>query len=373
MRMPMSHFACHTRWAILVAAGAIFLSACSCSAVSGSNPAGKEEGAASIPARGWRGTAIDLGASMALAAEKGTIFYGFDQIVGPDKAVELTARVLSVRKQSAVKDVTVEFRLGSEKIGTAKTDPDGLAKLKWKPPKIGDYSLKVAIVDVPNKDFADMKEITPAPLVVVVRDKKSRVIVIDLDHTVVDASFFSVLFGTPRAMAGSAGVIKELHKKGDCIVFLTHRPDLLASKSKSWLRKKGFIEAPLLVSSLKDLADSGKFKAERIKALRKDFPNTSIGIGDKFSDAEAYIDNGMTAYLIPDYDRRDDDEDDLRKLAKKVRKLDRRTQVVDTWQEVRDGILSGKKFPPAAYADRLEARADAIRQAERKKDDDDDD
>lgn len=369
----------HAKWSpaavLLALVAASVLCAPGCFKFNLNIPTGGGDSGSPAPsdtAGGWMGTAMDMGAQMALAAEHGTIFYAEDIITPPKKPVELTARVLSVAKKAAAKNVTVEFSRGDKRLGLAQTGEDGNARLTWMPGDEGDYPLTAKIAAVPQgAGLEEMLKVTPASLLVSVRDKDTRVIVIDLDHTVVDAGFFRVLVSNPKPMAGSAKLIEDLAKKGYGIVYLTHRPNLMTVKSKKWLGRHGFLHAPLLTSTFRQsVGDGGEFKAARIEALRKSFPKTNIGIGDKFSDAEAYIANGLTAYLIPDYDRDTDDEEDLRKLAKRIRKIDKRIQVVDGWEDVRAGILQGKKFPPADYAARLEARAQEIK-AEEKKDDDD--
>ncbi|MDY7011154.1 MAG: hypothetical protein SVV80_10445 [Planctomycetota bacterium] len=320
------------------------------------------------------GQAVSTGAEATLAAEHGTLFYAFDMLAQTGKPTELLARVIYVKKFEEVEKATVEFTLGKELLGKVLTDKDGYARLKWTPPKSGDYEIKAKITAVPEDDYKDMLKVTPASLLVSARPKDAHFIVIDLDHTVVDSGFAKVVFSdTAKPMARADKVVKELSGKYG-IIYLTHRPDLLGNKSKDWLTGNGFVRAPLLVSSLKQsIGDSGKFKSERLAELRKDFPNIRIGIGDKISDVEAYVANDMTGYLIPNYNRDDDDAGDFRKLAKKIRKLDSRIHVVDGWEEIRAGIFKSQKFPPAAYADRLDARAKQLDEEKKKKDDDDDD
>ncbi|MDP7637680.1 MAG: hypothetical protein QF577_09055, partial [Phycisphaerae bacterium] len=74
-----------------------------------------------------------------------------------------------------------------------------------------------------------------------------------------------------------------------------------------------------------------------------------FGIGDKFSDTEAYVANGLKAYLIPHCK---DKPKDLRKMASRIRRLpgSARLHVVDNWYDIEAGIFDGKTFPPATYA-----------------------
>ncbi len=338
---------------------AVVLSACAC------------WGGCKLPSMGQ---AVSAGAAYTLASEHGTLFYAFDTLTQPEKSTELLVRVIYVKKFEKVEKAEVEFTLGRESLGKVLTDKDGYARMKWKAPKAGDYEIKARIVAVPDDDFKEMLKVTPASLLVSARTKDTRFVVIDLDHTVVASGFSKVLMGGAKPMPQAAKIVKELAGGGYSIIYLTHRPDLLANKSKKWLTDKGFIRSPLLVSSLKQsIGDSGKFKTARLKELKKEFPNIRLGIGDKISDVEAYVANGMTAYLIPNYDREDDDADDFRKLAKKIRRLDKRIHVVDGWDEIRAGVLDGKAFSAVDYADRLDARARALKERKKKKDDDDDD
>ena len=334
---------------------------------------------------GWKTTATDWvghAGEIALAAHSGGLFYAYDTLAYPGESVDLIARVVSVKKLGYVKGASVEFLLGEQSLGKADTDKEGMAKISWTPPQAGDYHITAKITAVEDDEFEKLLEIEPTPLLVAARTKDTRFVVIDLDHTVVASGFFRVLFAQAEPMPDAADMIAQL-RKDYSIVYLTHRPHLLTIKSKSWLADNGFAAGPLLVSTLTQaIGDSGKFKTDRLKSLRQQFPGVAIGIGDKLSDTKAYVDNGLGAYLIPNYDRDGDDEKDLRKLAGQIRRLDKKVQVVDSWDEIRAGIYAGKKFAPGSYADRLEARADQIKaekkrtrqeQQRREHDDDDDD
>ena len=320
---------------------------------------------------------VKVGASVALAADHGTLFYAFDTLARPGEKISLRARVISIDEMEDIEDATVEFVLKDKSLGVVRTDDEGYATLKWRAPEVeGDYLIKVRIIDVPSNKFKEALKVAPASLLVAVRAEQTPFIVIDLDHTVVDSSFFSVLLGKAKPMKGAAKTIKELNRHYS-LIYLTHRPELLANKSKNWLNKNGFVRAPLLVSSLRQaIGSSAKFKATRLKNLRQKFPNICIGIGDKFEDVQAYLDNDMVAYLIPHYDKNDDD--DLRKMIRKISKLDKSVQVVETWKEIRAGILQGEKFTPAEFVRKLRIRLEHLKRTKEKekkkhKDDDADD
>ena len=295
----------------------------------------------------------------ALDAEHGVLFYAYDTLARPGEPVDLVARVQKSKNTLGLGGVTVAFYNGKELLGQAVTAEDGRARISWTPQEAGDYHFTARPVALPGDidgDYKDLLKVTPAPLLVTARTGDARFVVIDLDGTVVGGSFKKVLSGDPKPIADSVKVTRKIAQQYS-IVYLTHRPDLLMRTSKLWLGEHGFPPGPLLVSNLKEaFGDSGRFKTAKLAEMRKEFPNVEIGIGDKLSDAQAYADNGLTAYLMPNYKP---NPWEMRKLAKEIRGLrwQERLQVVSGWSEVEAGILAGAKYPPEEFARRLEARA----------------
>ena len=327
---------------------------------------------------GWQDMVSDVAGGIFLGAQKGVLFYAYDILSYPKERVELVARVQLARLFRDVPGVMVSFYDGSKLIGKALTDEQGRAVVWWEPGKVGNYSLKAKIDDVPNKEYADLLEIEAAPLLVAVREKKTAFVVIDLDHTVVASSFFRVLLGGAKPMPDSVRVSRAIAKKYG-IIYLTQRPELLSRKSKDWLSEQGYPQGPLLLSELKEaLAGSGKFKSSELALMRKRFGGIGIGIGDKPSDAQAYVDNGMKAYLLPHYKAR---AKDMRKMAKAIRGLrgQGRLQVVKNWKQIEAGIFRGETFGAEDFVKYLHERAEQLeyekklRKEEEEKDDDDDD
>ena len=342
--------------------------------------AGASGDSTGIPAGGngsWRDILTGAAGQIFLGAEKGVLFYAFDTLAYPKAPVDLAVNLQTTRDMKAAAGVTIGFYDGGKQIGQALTDNSGLARLQWTPPAEGDYRFAARIIRLPKGADETMLEVSPAPLLVAARAKDTKLAVIDLDHTVVDSSFFRVLVGGARPMADSVEITQRIAKVYG-LVYLTHRPDLLTRRSKSWLTDQGYPAGPLLVSELKQaFGDSGTFKTAKLRNLREAFPNVKIGVGDKLSDAQAYVDNALTAYLIPHYK---DKPKDMRKMAKEIRGLRGRDRmhVVDGWKEIEAGIFRGRRFPPEAFVRRLETRAGQIedeqqRERRRKKNDDDDD
>jgi hypothetical protein len=141
------------------------------------------------------------------------------------------------------------------------------------------------------------------------------------------------------------------------IVYLTHRPEYFGPKSKGWLADNDYPRAPVLLSDIAGfVAGSGEFKSTRLAEIRKDFSNIRIGIGDKISDAQAYHDNDITAYLIVMPEMYPSPAETLR-LAEQIAALPEAIQVVTSWDQIGAGIYQDEKFPPSRMVSILEGMA----------------
>jgi hypothetical protein len=300
----------------------------------------------------WGDVAGRILGNIFLGAEKGIVFYAFDSLAYPGQPVNLCAKLQEVKMLSPVSGVTVAFDGPSGRVGEAKTDGKGLACIRWTPPRPGDYNFTAKITKAPEDKSGLLSGLTPASVLIAARQKDVPFVVIDLDRTVVNGNFFVALMGGAKPMPYSVRVTNKLAGRyGIC--YLTHRPDLLTDKSKSWLKGNGYPQGVVLVSEIKEaFADSGKYKTATLKMLTKAYPNTKIGIGDKISDARAYIANGMTAYLLP-YVK--DEPEDMLKLAWEIRRADtgEKLQVVSDWRQIEQGIFEGKRFPAKTFCDKL--------------------
>jgi hypothetical protein len=291
------------------------------------------------------------------AAEDGAVFNAMDTLAYPRQPVELVATLRNAAGLKPVAGATVAFTRGDWVAGRITTDANGAAAMRWTPPEAGNYSFEAAIVAVPNETFREMLGLK-ATLLVAARDKNAPQVVIDLDHTVGDGGLLGVKAGGGKPLAESVEVLGRVSKRYG-IVYLTARADLPARKSKSSLADNGYPSGPLLLSPMKDSLESGKFKSGGPAGLRWDFPGVAIGIVERPSDAQAYVDNGMSAYLIPDHRR---DPVGMRALAAEIRALrgQGRLQVVENWRQIEQGFFGGKQFPPEDFARQLEARAAQI-------------
>lgn len=291
--------------------------------------------------------------------EQTVFFFACDALALPDQQVALVA---TVKKQlDGIEHVAVGFYDdGNNLVGSAETNDDGHASITWPGGQAGDYRFTARIMDCPVARRKKLPSLAPAEFLVAVRAKSTPIVVIDLDRTIVDSSFWQVLRDRAVPMESSLEVSQRI-ARSYTIVYLTHRPDMLIHKTKAWLKANGYPAAPLLTCTMKLLVteSSAAYKKARLAQLRRVFPNTSIGIGDKIADAQAYVENGMTAYLIPHYKT---NAKDMRKLAGRIRELKDgpNLQVVANWRQIEQGIFEGRHFPPQEYADWLTAQANAL-------------
>ena len=319
----------------------------------------------------WADKLAKVAGRVFVGSEEGIIFYAFDTLTEPNRPVDLTVKLQSVKFKN-YRDITIAYYLDSTFIASAKTDNNGLASISWKSPTTGDYRFLARIDKVPDKNTQALLDADPVSLLVAVRKREEPFVVIDLDHTLVDSSFFKVLLGGGEPMADSVEITHKIAKDYS-LIYLTHRPDLMTQRGKAWLQEHGYPTAPLIVSQLREaIGSSGEFKTARLSTIREAFTNMQIGIGDKVSDAQAYVDNGMTAFLIPHFDQTDPEE--MQELAWNIRDFrgKEHLNVVSNWPQIEAGIFRGQKFLPENFANWLETRARRLQaQKERQEREDD--
>jgi len=274
------------------------------------------------------------------------LFTVMDSVAAPGAPTQLRVQIRGGDFLRGQPGLAVRYYRDGKLFKVAETDTDGAAAVTFTPDAPGNYEFVVQI------GAAGLREIPPAPetLLVACRATDAPMVVVDLDKTVVASGFEAVLLGKAKPMAQSQRVLARLAGERN-IIYLTHRPDYFGPKSKRWLAENGYPRGPLLMSTVGGfLKGSGAFKTGRIAELQKTFSKIEIGIGDKISDGQAYLDNGMRAIVILDMPPEDDPDrrEGLMELAEQLGKLGDKAQVVTGWDQVEKALFDGASYPPAA-------------------------
>lgn len=298
-----------------------------------------------------------------VAADHGVLFYGQDVIAHPGQKVTLRAVICSPRSMDGIEGVEVAFALNGRHLGVSTTDGKGMALLSWVVPPQGYYRIQIQPISLPRNLDEDYKDALDARagFLVTAREPDTPIIVVDLDHTVVAGGWVDVLTkDDPARMAHAAEVLNRLARKYQ-MVYLTQRPDFLTRKSQQWLASGRFPPGPVLPCDIRQsLKDNAKMKSVRISLIRSQYPNVQIGVGDQLTDAQAYLENGLTAYLIPHYENT---PRGMRATARQIRTLPNspKVQVVTNWEQIERGILQDERFEAQTFAAQLEQRADGTK------------
>jgi hypothetical protein len=291
--------------------------------------------------------------SLLLGTDGETLFIVSDALTVPGREVDLRARLLVGDLLEAKPGYVIRFHEpGGELYRVAETDADGVALAAYAPEAPGDYVFRIEVapagLDTPPPE--------PRDLLVACRERRTRMVIVDMDKTVVASGFDTVLVGDPEPMPNSADLLKEL-AQDHTIVYLTHRPEYFGPKSKAWLREQGYPRGPVILSSVSGfISGSGTFKTRQIAGMKELFPRIEIGIGDKLSDARAYYDNGLESFLILPIPE-DGDAEEYEALAIEVSELPSEIHVVFDWREIEQTLKEGRAFPPSRMVQHLEELA----------------
>ncbi len=275
-----------------------------------------------------------------LGAKSGLLLQGFDTLAHPGKEVTLTARLQGGDYLRGLEGYLVGFYRLDHKLGDCRTDRDGFAEIPFVPEEPGNHVVLARLEDPDVRKYS----LSAVEIVMAARPPEAKAAVVDMDRTVVGSGFGEVLSGGAEPMPDSRRVLRRL-AEAHSIIYLTHRPDIFTTQSKRWLRKWNFPLGPLLTSSLSEFfGGSGAFKSAAIGELKKRFPHIEVGIGDKISDAQAYLDHGLETILILHPDRMETPEA-VRRWIRGLKQLPDEAGVVTSWQEVEDILFRDARHP----------------------------
>jgi hypothetical protein len=222
-----------------------------------------------------------------------------DALAAPDVTVKLVAYVereepLSLRKR--VDHVTVTFFLDGREIAQQPVNGKGRAMVEWQlpSPEVSHFSASVGVDGQRLEASGD-----------IFRWQSDRVIIAaDIDGTLTRTEYKGLILRTEDkesgAMKGSRETLWELTKDYH-ILYFTARPRIVHAKTRNWLREQGFPPGPMVMApGIRQMMQPGEYKRRALAALRKEWPNLLIGIGDKRKDADAYSASGMLSVIVRD-------------------------------------------------------------------------
>lgn len=219
-----------------------------------------------------------------------------DAMVLPDGRAELVAHVENAYARifrSSLANRPVLFQVRGRRIGSAVTDREGRAVLLCQLPEgAGEFT-----ASTPN---GDRPQLSPGR---VFRWRTDRVaMVVDFDNTIADPDYDEFVFGRydedTMPLDAAAEMLRELVDTYQ-LIYLTGRPRYMTAKTRDWLSMHRFPAAPLITGTgLRTALRQGEFKHETIMSLRERFPSVLIGVGDKQSDAEAFLRSGIFPLIL---------------------------------------------------------------------------
>lgn len=328
IRLGRAHFLCDSRWIFLVPA------------------------LMAICAGGCTTTQV---VTKALGVQGPYVFYGFDSIGPPGEPAQIVVRLQKGPYLNDEEGVLIRFLHEGRFVALSRTDDEGYARATFTAEETGDYNLTAEVL--PGQLTGQAPE--PAPIFVCIREPSEKIIIVDIDKTLVASSFDEVLAGTAQPMPDSKEALHEL-AKDNTVLYLTLRLDYFGPKTKQWLDQQGYPPGPLWVARFHGLFQGNRdYRRSRIQQLRTTYARVHTGFGDKISDAVAYLANEMTAVLLIRPEKLDE-PDDLRELADAVAALPQRVIVVSGWRQARDGLNGSEKFTPHRMSGRLRSRAEQL-------------
>lgn len=234
------------------------------------------------------------------ADEQALVLTGSDVLCRPGEKATLAVKVEESgwRHKDVERALVSAFHVtetGRKPLGRGVTDEEGWVELPVRFDEPGLY--RVAVEAVPAGE--DVAKRGREEFLVACRRPERVAVVLDIDDTLT-ASDAAVLSASPAVRdPDTVAVVSALAQRYD-LLYLTGRPRWMSSRTRRWLRTKGFPPAPLFMRDLKRsrALRSGADKTRLLGQLRRHFPNILVGVGDEDSDVEAYTSNGMVAILI---------------------------------------------------------------------------
>lgn len=222
-----------------------------------------------------------------------------DAIVAPGEKAKLVAYVereapLGLRKD--IEDVPVTFFVEDQEVGRAKAGDRGRATVRCRLPVLeaSHFTAKATVLG---------QELETSGRIFSWRDDRV-IIAVDIDGTISDTEFKELIF---KKKDNDSDPIKASQKTlvqmaADYqIMYFTARPRLVMETTRSWLKKHEYPDGPIVMApSIRQMMRPSEYKRRTLAAIRDDWPNLLIGIGNRRIDAAAYGANKMLVLIVAD-------------------------------------------------------------------------
>jgi hypothetical protein len=290
-----------------------------------------------------------------LGADGDYLLKAYDVLALPGERVQLSARLQSGTIQRDLAGRSIRVLRNGWFVKTVTTDDKGYGLTHFTPKRPGNYVFSIEAEPVGLKSTPP----EPVKLLVACRASSEPMAIVDLDKTLAHTKSWRFFSQNPEPMPGSVDVMRRL-AKDYTVVYVTHRPQQYAHRTKTWLLRHDYPAGPLLMPEVVDFArGSRRYKSRELAKLKSKFPNIRIGIGDKISDIQAYHNSGLKAFLILNDEDCDDPEDYL-ELAQELDRLPEGVQVVCKWSQISSVIYQGRSFPKSAAQEELRRKSRAL-------------
>ncbi len=216
---------------------------------------------------------------------------------GKPSSLEARVERMANGKRAGVAAVPVHFFVHEKPVGTALTDAMGEAKLTAElPPEATHYRAEARVSG----------EALVSEGLVFNFPRGRTVIICDIDETISMTHYRELVFDADdeasRSFKYAAPRLTKLSERFG-LIYLTARPVSLLEKTKRWLEANGFPRAAVVTTpGLSQSIGVQSFKAQQIARLKKVLGTVGIGIGNAYTDSEAYAMQHLLTLIIDDHD-----------------------------------------------------------------------
>jgi hypothetical protein len=189
----------------------------------------------------------------------------------------------------------IRFRIDGQSIGEVTTGRYGSATLTYSPREEREYRVVVTC------EGGGRSVVASAEATLFSRSARRQAIILDLDRTLSTASILGTILKKNRnipPLKDAVAVTNALSREYDLII-ITGRKTYIRKRTKKWLKEQGFPRLPVYFSPPRESSlTHERFKTDLIRDLKRVWENIVAGIGDRDSDARAYLSNGLRTIIL---------------------------------------------------------------------------